>query len=72
VVESQWGLSENNRKAKYYQLSAAGRRNLRQKAGEWTAYTNAVFKILATGIGRSDMSNEHRDRRARRVAASSA
>jgi len=50
-VESQWGLSENNRKAKYYQLTVAGRRNLRQKAGEWTAYANAVFKILATASG---------------------
>jgi len=50
-VESQWGLSENNRKAKYYELTAAGRRNLRQKTGEWTAYANAVFKILQTASG---------------------
>jgi PadR family transcriptional regulator, regulatory protein PadR len=47
-VKSQWGLSENNRKAKYYELTDAGRRQLRSKASEFTAYANAVFKILRT------------------------
>ena len=47
-VESQWGLSENNRKAKYYELTAAGRRQLKAKAGEFTTYAHAVFKILET------------------------
>ena len=47
-VKSQWGLSENNRKAKYYELTDAGRRQLRTKASEFTAYANAVFKILQT------------------------
>jgi transcriptional regulator len=47
-VQAEWGLSENNRKAKYYELTAAGRRHLRQKASDWTAYANAVFKILHT------------------------
>lgn len=47
-VESQWGLSENNRKAKYYELTNAGRRHLQTKAGEFTAYAHAVFKILQT------------------------
>jgi PadR family transcriptional regulator, regulatory protein PadR len=47
-VKSQWGLSENNRKAKYYELSDAGRRQLRTKASEFTVYANAVFKILRT------------------------
>lgn len=47
-VESQWGLSENNRKAKYYQLTAAGHRQLKAKAGEFTTYAHAVFKILET------------------------
>jgi transcriptional regulator len=45
-VESAWGFSENNRKAKYYQLTSAGRRQLRQKATDFTTYANAVFKIL--------------------------
>jgi transcriptional regulator len=45
-LESEWGLSENNRKAKYYQLTAAGRRQLRAKAALWTEYAAAVFKVL--------------------------
>jgi PadR family transcriptional regulator, regulatory protein PadR len=45
-VESEWGLSENNRKAKFYQLTAAGRRQLRARTATWTAYAEAVFKIL--------------------------
>jgi PadR family transcriptional regulator PadR len=47
-VESQWGVSENNRKAKYYELTPAGRRQLTTKAGEFTTYAMAVFKILRT------------------------
>jgi PadR family transcriptional regulator PadR len=50
-VESQWGLSENNRKAKYYELTAAGRRQLQAKASEFTAYAHAMFKILETAEG---------------------
>lgn len=45
-IAAHWGLSENNRKAKYYELTAAGRRQLRQKAADFTTYANAVFKIL--------------------------
>jgi DNA-binding PadR family transcriptional regulator len=45
-VESEWGYSENNRKAKYYQLTAAGRRQLRSKAASWARYAEAVFKVL--------------------------
>lgn len=48
-IESAWGLSENNRKAKYYQLTAAGRRQLDQKAADFTTYATAVFKILGAG-----------------------
>ena len=47
-LESEWGLSENNRKAKYYRLSAAGRRQLRTQAERWTRYARAVFKVLET------------------------
>lgn len=47
-VEAQWGLSENNRKAKYYQLTSAGERQLKRKASEFTTYALAVFKILQT------------------------
>jgi transcriptional regulator len=47
-VRSAWGLSENNRKAKYYELTALGRRHLEQKAVDFATYANAVFKILDT------------------------
>lgn len=47
-IEAEWGLSENNRKAKYYQLTAAGRKQLRAKSANWTRYAQAVFKVLQT------------------------
>ena len=37
-LESEWGLSENNRKAKYYQLTTQGRKQLRAKTAVWTEY----------------------------------
>jgi transcriptional regulator len=46
-LESEWGISENNRRAKFYQLTGAGRRQLRTKAAVWTRYASAVSKILA-------------------------
>ena len=45
-VESVWGVSENNRKAKYYELTPAGRRQLRVNAADFTAYAGAMLKIL--------------------------
>ena len=45
-VESEWGLSENNRKAKYYELTARGRAQLRAEMSRWTTYAEAVFKVL--------------------------
>jgi PadR family transcriptional regulator, regulatory protein PadR len=50
-LESEWGLSENNRKAKYYQLTAVGRRQLRTQADRWTRYAKAVFRLLETPQG---------------------
>jgi PadR family transcriptional regulator PadR len=45
-IEAEWGLSENNRRAKYYQLTAEGRRHLRSEVKTWKAYTYAVTKVL--------------------------
>ncbi|HVE78852.1 MAG TPA: PadR family transcriptional regulator [Gemmatimonadaceae bacterium] len=45
-VEAEWGLSENNRKAKYYRLTTKGRRQLQAETARWTRYATAVFKIL--------------------------
>lgn len=47
-IEAEWGLSEHNRRAKYYRLTALGRRQLRGKTATWERYANAVFKILRT------------------------
>ena len=45
-IEAEWGLSENNRKAKYYQLTASGRGQLRAQSARWTRYAEAVFRVL--------------------------
>ncbi len=47
-LESEWGLTENNRKAKYYQLTPEGRRQLAAKTDTWARYAAAVFKVLQT------------------------
>ena len=45
-VQAEWGLSENNRRARYYQLTPAGRRQLRAETTTWRRYAEAVFKVL--------------------------
>ena len=45
-IEATWGLSENNRKAKYYALTASGRRQLRAEMSAWKRYAGAVFKLI--------------------------
>ena len=47
LVKAEWGLSENNRKARYYRLTSKGRRHLRTRADTWTRYAAAVFKLLS-------------------------
>jgi transcriptional regulator len=46
-IESEWGLSENNRRAKYYRMTDEGVRHLATEAASWTRYTNAVARALA-------------------------
>ena len=46
LIEAEWGLSDNNRKAKYYELTDDGRRELRQSSVRWSRYAEAVFKVL--------------------------
>jgi PadR family transcriptional regulator PadR len=48
MLEAEWGLSENNRKAKFYRLTSEGRRHLRQETKTWEAYASAVAKVLGT------------------------
>ena len=45
-VESEWGLSDNNRKAKFYQLTPAGRKRLREQAERWGRYAKAIDRVL--------------------------
>ncbi len=45
-VESEWGLSENNRRAKYYQMTAKGREQLRAETEAWRRYATAVLSVL--------------------------
>jgi len=49
LVAAEWGLSENNRRAKYYALTTAGRSRLREEAKSWRRYSEAVEKALAEG-----------------------
>ena len=46
LLEAEWGFSENNRKAKFYQLTPEGRRRLRHEVKVWEAYATAVGKVL--------------------------
>jgi len=46
LLDSEWGLSENNRKAKFYGLTQAGQRQLRLEVKTWEAYATAVAKVL--------------------------
>ena len=47
-IKAEWGVSENNRKARYYKLTAAGRRQLLGKAAAFERYADAVFRVLRT------------------------
>jgi len=46
LVAAEWGLSENNRRAKYYTLTAEGRRRLRSESAAWHRFAKAVFAAL--------------------------
>ncbi len=46
LLAGEWGLSENNRKAKFYRLTADGRRQLHHEVRIWEAYAAAVAKVL--------------------------
>lgn len=45
-IEAEWGASENNRRAKYYQLTRAGRRQLQEEVSVWERLSNATSKVL--------------------------
>jgi len=48
-IKAEWGASENNRRAKYYSLTAAGRKKLTSETSKWSRLSTAVNLILAEG-----------------------
>ena len=49
LIEAEWGLSENNRKAKFYRLTVRGRRELRAESESWTRYVAVIGKVMSAG-----------------------
>lgn len=47
-IESEWGVTENNRKAKFYKLTAAGRKQLLQERSHWERVSSAINLVLKT------------------------
>ena len=45
-VEAEWGLSENNRRARYYRLTSRGRQRRKAEESAWRIYAAAVFQVL--------------------------
>jgi transcriptional regulator len=46
-ISARWGTSENNRKAKFYSLTAAGRQHLKSETSEWSRLTEAIGAVLS-------------------------
>jgi len=46
LIVSEWGVSDNNRKAKFYTLTPRGRQELRAEASTWRQYAAAIFAVL--------------------------
>src|ERR687895_280403 len=47
LIDGEWGVTDENRRAKYYKLTPAGRRALRDETSAWEGYVAAVHKVLA-------------------------
>jgi PadR family transcriptional regulator, regulatory protein PadR len=47
-LRSEWGTSDNNRRAKYYRLTAQGRRQLEHEAAQWSRIAAAVTRVMQT------------------------
>jgi PadR family transcriptional regulator PadR len=45
-IRSKWGVTENNRKARYYSLTRAGRRQLEQEAENWDRMATVIYRVL--------------------------
>lgn len=52
-ISSEWGVSENNRRAKFYRLTRAGRKQLEREAREWAETTEIIARFFAPDEGQS-------------------
>jgi PadR family transcriptional regulator PadR len=48
LLRASWAITDKNRKAKYYELTPAGREALQRDTARWTAYASAMFRVLQT------------------------
>ena len=46
LIAAEWGVTENNRKARYYRITSAGRSHLRAQTAQWLRYAETVSEIL--------------------------
>lgn len=51
LVDTEWGVSDNNRRAKFYRLTAAGRRRLKEDTASWNRLADAMAAALQTQPG---------------------
>jgi PadR family transcriptional regulator, regulatory protein PadR len=51
LIRAEWGATENNRKAKYYSLTEAGRKKLKAETREWESQAAAIARILRASPG---------------------
>jgi transcriptional regulator len=47
LIESEWGVSDNNRRAKFYRLTKSGQSRLRKQTEQWTLFSTAVGHVLS-------------------------
>ena len=50
-IEATWGVTENNRRAKYYKLTASGRKQLRDEHSKWIGFVAAITRIMGPARG---------------------
>ena len=48
LVSAEWGVSDNNRRAKYYKLTAAGKKRLAEEASSWERLAGAIARVMQT------------------------
>ena len=49
-IASEWGASENNRKARFYRLTAKGRKQLSAESSKWERLTSAIARVLSPAV----------------------